>query len=230
MKKLTNKALKELLEKIEGQLNEREEWELEDGFYIYKLELTKGNIVCNIMDDDFISCTIETQKVDNITDILKGFINYLYENEINNRQAYLRGSKGYFNRKHKSLALWLGRDKRDKVFTIAEEIAKRYKESESNVFEIKHYKGFISQFYSCLDVLEPYWRTIEIKEAIFIKVHELNIKNVHISYIEDRIIIMKSDDKAKNVIDTFEMVIGYYVNKSAIVNEVISRLNKEMVA
>jgi len=230
MKKSTNKALKELLEKIEGQLNEREEWELENGCYLYKLELTKGNIVCNIMDDDFIKYTMEIEKADNITDILKGLINYLYENEINNRQAYLKGDKGYFNRKHKSLALWLDRDKQDKVNTIVEDIAKRYKESKSTENEVRHYRGFASGFYYCLNALEPYWKVAEVKEAISAKMQKLDIKNVDISIIQDRIIVDKSDDDAENVVDTFEIVIGSYVNKNTIVNEVIGRLNKEKVA
>lgn len=231
MKKLTKKALKELLEKIEGQLNKIEEWELENGYYIYKFELTKDNIVCNIMDDDdFIEYTMEIEKADSIIEILKGLINYLYANEINNRQAYLRGSKGYFNRKHKSLALWLDKDKQDKVNTIVEDIAKRYKESKSTEIEINHYKAFVSQFYSCLYILEPSWRMVEIKDAIFAKMQKLNIKNVSISYIEDRLIIMKLDDKAENVIDTFEIVIDSYGNKSAIINQVIVRLSEEKAA
>lgn len=231
MKKLTNKASKELLAKIERQLNYKGEWEIENGCYQYKLELTKGGkIQCNIMDDDYTVYTIEIGKADNVTDILKGFISYFYEEEINHRQVHLKGDKGYFNRKHKSLALWLGKGKQDKVNAIVEDMAKRYKESSRTELEIKHYKGFASRFYSCLNELEPYWKVAEVKDAISAKVQKLGVKNVDISSMQDRIIVAKSDDSTKNVVDKFEMVIGSYVNKNAIANQVITRLNMENIA
>lgn len=126
--------------------------------------------------------------------------------------------------------MWLDRDKKDKVITIVEDMAEMYKESKRLEFEVKHYKGFASKFYSCLNVLEPYWRVNEVKDSILAKVKKLSINNVDISSIEDRITIVKLDDVAENVVDKFQVVIGAYANKNAIANQVVCRLNMEDVA
>lgn len=230
MKKINNAAIKKLLMEIKGQLNDREQWEIENGVWTYKLELKKEDIICKIYDEDNIEYIMQIEKADNVTDILKGFISYLYENELNHRQAFLKANKGYYSRKHKSLNTWFLRDNRAKIDAIVEDLSERYSISKKVEFEITHYKSFVSDMYSCLNCLEPSWKTADIKESIFKKVEEFNIKNVGVTYIENTIIVMKSDEKAENIIDKFDIVVDSYSNKSAIVNEAINRLRKGMVA
>lgn len=224
--------VKELVTKIEAQLNNREQWEIENGVWLYKFEIKNDEIEVRVYDSEikeiYLKYSFAVDIVEDAVTLLKSMIAYLYDNEINHRQAYLNGDKGYYNRKHKSLALWLDRNKQDRVDVIVQDIAKRYKESNQTEAEITYYKEFVGQFYSCLKVLEPYWKVAEIKDSICEKIKKLNINNVEISCIEDRIVIVKSD--GKNIIDKFEMVIGSYTNKSEIVNQAIGRLNIENVA
>ena len=119
MNKLVTKQLKVNLQEIENVLNRHEEYEEE--FWIYKLALKKNNIIINIFDDEWIQETLTLEVIEEkieIKNICKSIINYLYENEINSRQNYINKSKSFNNRKIKSMSLWMGKGKLDKVSKI----------------------------------------------------------------------------------------------------------------
>lgn len=152
------KNIKNTLKEITEVLNNHEEWEEE--FWTYKLEL-KDDIICKIYDDENIEYIMKIEKVEGAENILKGFISYLYDNEINFRNTFVRGSKGYNNRKIKSLCTWTEREKQEKVDTIVEELTTRYKITKRLENEVKYYKTFVSDLYKCLDKMCPNWKESE---------------------------------------------------------------------
>jgi len=151
------KNIKNTLNEIMEVLNRHEEWEEE--FWTYKLELKDNDIICKIFDDENIEYIMKIEKLEGIEEILKGFISYLYENEINTRNTFVRGSKGYNNRKIKSLCTWTERGKQEKVDAIVEELTSRYKITKRSESDVRHYKTFVSDLYKCLYVICP-----ELKE------------------------------------------------------------------
>lgn len=229
--RLTDKEIKGLLKKAEEKLNDYEPWEISNGDawgYVVKLNKNK-DIECRIYDE--IECencnyviTIPNENITGIKDILKCFINEIYEKEINWRNSCLKSNKGWYSRKHKSTNLWLERGNEVKALEIAKEIAERYKNSKLLENQVTHFKVFISRLYYALNVLEPKWKLENIKEATFFRCSELGIKNVGISYIEDKLVIMKSNDNATAVLDKFDIEIDSYSNSSMVVNQIVNRL------
>lgn len=229
MKKLTNKALKDLLTKIENELNNREEFEGE--FWTYKLELKKDEILVKIYDDencnnDYLECEFSVDMAEDIVSIIKSMINYLYENELNDLNSYVKSTTGYNKRHIRSINLWLERGKQEKVDKLVMELSNRYKVSKNKEFEISKFKDIIKDFYNCMTTLSPLWRIESIKEKVFDRCAELSIKNVGISYIDNKLIIMKSDDKATKILDNFDILIDSYCNISATANTIVNRLAK----
>lgn len=147
------KNIKTTLKEITEVLNSHEEWEEE--FWTYKLELKDNDIICKIYDDENIEYIMKIEKIDGAENILKGFISYLYENEINPRNIFVRGSKGYNNRKIKSLCTWTERGKQEKVDAIVEELTSRYKITKKLENEVRYYKTFVSDLYKCLEKMCP---------------------------------------------------------------------------
>ncbi len=232
MSKLASKEIKELLKNISEVMNDYEQYEIENGDawgYVLKLNKNK-DIECRIYDE--IECencnyviTIPSD-VTCIKDILKGFINYIYNNEINWRNNCLKSNKGWYSRKHKSTNLWLERGKEDKVLEIAKEISERYKNSKLLENQIEHYKVFISRIYYVLNCLVENWKLEDIKEAAFKRLNEFNINNVGISHIDNKLIIMKSNDDSTYIVDKFDIEIDSYTNVNMIVNQIVLRLRK----
>lgn len=225
--------MKETLKKIEDCLNDWEEYEIENGDawgYVLKLNKNK-DIELRIYEE--IECencnysvAIPNENITNIKDILKGFINSIYDQEINWRNSCLRANKGWYSRKHKSTNLWLERGKEDKVLEIAKEISERYKNSKLLENQVEHFKVFISRFYYALNSLVPDWKISDIKEAAFKRLDEFDIKNVGISHIDNKLIIMKSNDDSRYIVDKFDVEIDSYTNISMVVNQIVSRLRK----
>ncbi|NRY59865.1 hypothetical protein [Clostridium beijerinckii] len=230
MSKLTNKAIKELLMKVSEVMNDYEQYEIENGDawgYVLKLNPNK-NIECRIMDDEWCEYTmaIPSDNISGVKDILKGFINYLYENEINFRNGYLKANKGWYARKHKSLNTWFERNNRTKIDAIVEDISERYSTTKRLENEVEHYKVFISRLYYVLNCLVPNYKLEDIKEVTFKRLNEFNIKNVGISNIDNKLIVMKSNDDSSYIIDKFDIEIDSYSNVNIIVNQIVSRLRK----
>lgn len=227
--------MRQTLKKIEVCLNDFNEFEIENGDaygYVLKLKNNNKDIELRIYDElECESCNytiaIPNENITGIKDILKGFVNFLYDQEINWRQSCLKSNKGWYSRKHKSLSLWLlERNKEDKALEIAKQISERYKNSKLLESQVEHYKVFVSRFYYALNCLVPEWKIEDIKEAAFKRLDEFNIRNVGISYIDNKLIVMKSNDGATAVIDKFDIEIDSYSNISQVVNQVVSRLRK----
>ncbi|MFT8349488.1 hypothetical protein [Clostridium saccharoperbutylacetonicum] len=233
MSKLANKEIKERLQNISEVLNDYEIWEIENGeAYFYVLKLNKNNdIECRIYEDEEKQfgnyvITIPADEATDIKSICKGFINYLYDQEINWRNSCLKSNKGWYARKHKSTNLWLERGNEAKVLEIAKEISERYKNSKLLESEVEHFKVFISRFYYSLNCLVPNYKIEDIKEAAFKRLSEFNIRNVGISHIDNKLIIMKSNDDSTYIVDKFDIEIDSYTNISMVVNQIVSRLRK----
>lgn len=150
------KNIKNTLKEIEEVLNTHEEWE--EKYWTYKLELKDDDIICKIYDDENIEYIMKIEKIEGTENILKGFISYLYENEINTRNTFVRGSKGYNNRKIKSLCTWRERGKQEKVDAIVEELTERYRITKRLENEVRYYKNFVSDLYKCLNKMCPEWK------------------------------------------------------------------------
>ncbi|GKX65816.1 hypothetical protein [Inconstantimicrobium mannanitabidum] len=232
MSKLVNKEIKELLKKVNVALNDYSQYEIDNGHaWGYKLKLKRNEIECRIYEE--IECencnyviTIPNENITGIKDILKCFINEIYEKEINWRNSCLKSNKGWYSRKHKSINLWLTRGKEDKILEISKQIAERYSNSKRLENEVEHFKVFISRFYYALNMLVPTWKVEDIKETTFKRLNEFNIKNVGISCIDNKLIIMKNSEDANAVLDKFDIQIDSYSNSSMVVNQIVNRLGK----
>ncbi|OOM80476.1 hypothetical protein CLPUN_13310 [Clostridium puniceum] len=228
-KVLTNKEIKDSLQKILGVMNDYEEYEISNGdAWTYKFNLKKNSdIECRIYDGEWCEYVMAIPNdVTSVKDILKGYINYLYENEINFRNSYLKANKGWYSRKHKSLNTWFERNNRAKIDAIVEDIAERYSTTKRVESDIAHYKVFISRLYYALNCLDKNWKLEDIKEAAFKRCSELGIKNIRISYIDSRLSVMKNNNNATAVLDKFDIEIDSYSNISMVVNQITSRLRK----
>ncbi|MCY6958294.1 hypothetical protein [Clostridium brassicae] len=227
MKNLTKTEIRKNLQEIENILNNHNQWEIENGCVDYCFSLNKDNTIrftISCEDEVYENYTIEEIENYDIKSILKSIINFLYENEINYRNNYIRKTKSFNNRKIKSLALWLERENNDRVNKINEELAERYKTTKKLESEIVKYKDYIRDLYSCLSVLCSDWRIEDIKEYVFNKLKEFNFENISISYIDNRLIVQKFDDK--KVITNFEILIDNYSKK----DEVFSKAKRELEA
>lgn len=238
-KVLTNKEIKELLKEISGVMNDYDQWQISNGDawgYVLKLNKNK-DIEMRIYDEiECESCnyviTIPSDNITEVKDIIKGCINFLYDQELNWRNSCLKGNKGWFSRKHKSINLWLiERNNEAKALEISKQIAERYSNSKRIESDISHFKVYISRMYFALNCLDKNWKLEDIKNKTLDRCQTLNINNVGISYIDSTIICMRSNDKATKVIDKFEIPVDRdFCNISATVNMITSRLRKCNIA
>lgn len=225
--------MKETLKKIEICLNDYNDFEIENGDawgYVLKLNKNK-DIELRIYDEiECESCNysvaIPNENIAGIKDILKSFVNEIYEKEINWRNSCLKSNKGWYSRKHKSICTWTERENLQKILQITNQIADRYKNSKLLERDIEHFKVFVSRLYYALNCLDKSWKIEDIKEAAIKRCDELNIKNVGISYINSRLIVMKNNNDATAVLDKFDIEIDSYSNVNMIVNQIVSRLRK----
>ncbi|EJO5347017.1 hypothetical protein NRP93_001083 [Clostridium botulinum] len=230
MDKLTKTEIRKNFKMIEEELNNREEWELENGCVEYKLFLNReGNlnfiVLGDVEDDKYENYTIELEDYD-MKSILKATINYIYENEINYRNNYIRKTKSFNNRKIKSLVLWTERNKQDRVQKINEELAERYKTTKMMKNRIEEYKDYIRDLYSCLSILCPNWKAQDIKSYVFNKLKECGFIDFSMTMIDGNTInITKYNDKDE-VIKSFNIVIDTYSNKNIILNIVRNMLKE----
>ncbi|WP_200907907.1 hypothetical protein [Clostridium sporogenes] len=152
--------------------------------------------------------------------ILKSMINYIYENEINYRNNYIRKTKSFNSRKIKSLVLWIERNKQDRVQKINEEMVERYKTTKMMENRVLEYKDYIRDLYSCLNILCPNWKIQDIKSYVFNKLKECGFTDFSMTMIDRNTInITKYNDKDE-VIKSFNIVIDTYSNKNIILNMV----------
>lgn len=227
--------MKETLKKIQDVLNDWEEWEIDNGdAYGYVLKLNKNkDVELRIYDEiECESCNysvaIPNENITSIKNILKGFINSIYDQEINWRNSCLRANKGWYSRKHKSINLWLSREKEDKVLEISKQIAERYSNSKLLENQVSHYKTFVSHLYYALNTLETDWKLEDIRDKVLKRCQELNIQNVGCTFIKDEIIAYKHAENSDIISKATYMVDRQYCNIPTAVNEVVKQLSKEV--
>lgn len=140
MKNLLNKNL----EIIERELNNNDQFEVENGCNTYDLFLHKSDnsivLIPNECREEMLMINTEEMGKPDIKSIVKLIIGHIYETEINYRQNYVNKTNGFLNRKAKSLVLWKDRNKQDKVDKIIEEIIERQKNKERLKNEVEYYK------------------------------------------------------------------------------------------
>ncbi|NFC89030.1 hypothetical protein EXN13_15575 [Clostridium botulinum] len=230
MDKLTKTEIRKNLKIIEEELNNREEWELENVYVKYRLFLNReGNlnfvILGDVEDDKYENYTIEVEDYD-VKTILKSMINYIYENEINYRNNYIRKTKSFNNRKIKSLVLWTERNKQDRVQKINEEMVERYKTTKMMENRVVEYKDYIRDLYSCLSVLCANWKTQDIKSYVFNKLKESGFTDFSMTMIDSNTINTTKYNNKDEVIKSFNIVIEPYSNKNIILNIVRNMLKE----
>lgn len=227
--------MKETLKKIQDVLNDYEEWQIENGdAWGYVLKLNKNKDI-ELRAYDEIECescnysvAIPNENITSIKDILKGFINEIYENEINWRNSCLKSNKGWYSRKHKSIATWTERENMQKIIQITNQIAERYKNSKLLEGQVSHYKTFVSRIFYALNVLETDWKLEEIRDKVLKRCQELNIQNVGCSFVNDEIIAYRHTKNSDTIAKATYIVDRQYCNIPTVVNEVVKQLSKEV--
>lgn len=231
MNKLASKEIKGLLKIVETELNKYDEYDLqayENGgleLYTYKLLLNKNkDIECRIYPykNDCCEYVIKIPK-DDILDskgLLKGLINYIYENEINTRRQFIKANKSWYNRKHKSLCTWVERCNKTKINDIVEQIASRYSITKDLERKITYFKQFVTDFYNCISRINPIWKLEDVMEKVIARAEYLNIDNVTcvINEFEFLTINRNGEEIKVCVEDCF--------NISETVNYIISRIRR----
>ncbi|WP_434305918.1 hypothetical protein [Clostridium botulinum] len=230
MDKLTKTEIRKNLKIIEEELNNREEWELENVYVKYRLFLNReGNlnfvILGDVEDDKYENYTIELEDYD-VKTILKSMINYIYENEINYRNNYIRKTKSFNNRKIKSVVLWTERNKQDRVQKINEEMVERYKTTKMMENRVVEYKDYIRDLYSCLSILCPNWKVQDIKSYVFNKLKKSGFTDFSMTMIDSNTINTTKYNNKDEVIKSFNIVIEPYSNKNIILNIVRNMLKE----
>ncbi|KEI92171.1 hypothetical protein [Clostridium botulinum] len=230
MDKLTKTEIRKNLKIIEEELNNREEWELENGRVEYRLFLNREDnlnfiILGDEESDKYENYTIEIKDF-NVKTILKSMINYIYENEINYRNNYIRKTKSFNSRKIKSMTLWLERNKQDRVQKINEELAERYKTTKMMENRVVEYKDYIRDLYSCLNILCPDWKIRDIKNYVFNKLKESGFTDFSMTMIDSNTINTTKYNNKDEVIKSFNIVIEPYSNKNIILNIVRNMLKE----
>ncbi|NFL55723.1 hypothetical protein FDB79_08990 [Clostridium botulinum] len=230
MDKLTKTEIRKNLKIIEEELNNREEWELGNGCVEYRLFLNReGNlnfvILGDVEDDKYENYTIELEDYD-VKSILKSMINYIYENEINYRNNYIRKTKSFNSRKIKSLVLWTERNKQDRVQKINEEMVERYKTTKMMENRVVECKDYIRDLYSCLSILCADWKIQDIKSYVFNKLKESGFTDFSMTMIDSNTINATKYNDKDEVIKSFNIVIDPYSNKNIILNMVRNMLKE----
>ncbi|GEP65212.1 hypothetical protein CBE01nite_29800 [Clostridium beijerinckii] len=228
-KVLTNK---EILGAIQSTLNDREEWELENGCYMYNLKKQKDKIVLQIFEEeidgvyDSLYAEFITDVSDDSVQIIKGLITDIYESTLNYKQQFARQTPSFYKRKIKSIANWTNKNKMDKVQELTKQLTERFVEDRIVLDDITNLKDIVRDLYNCLSQIDSSWKQKEIRDKLLKRCKELNIQNVGCSYIENEIIAYRHADdstiisKARIVIDTA------YCNINNSINELINQLRK----
>lgn len=225
-KQLTNK---EVLNTVQSILNDREEFELENGCYRYKLKIQKGKCILQVYEDetdDTLYAEFETEMTKDPVKIVKGFIFDIYESTLNCKQQFARQTSSVYRRKIKSIANWTQKNKMDKVHELTKQLTERFIEDKRISNDIVNCKTIVKEMYYCLSLIDNEWKQKEIRDRLLQRCKEFNINNVGCSFIENEIIAYRHADdstiisKGKIVIDTA------YCNINNEVNELVNQLRK----
>lgn len=224
-KKLTNKNV---LKTVQSILNDREEWEIENGCYMYKLKMQKSKCILQVYEDDEdnLYAEFETEMTKDSIQLVKGFITDIYESTLNDKQQFARQTPAFYKRKIKSISNWSNKNKMDKVEELTKQLTVRFIEDKRISNDIINCKTIVKELYYCLSYIDSEWKQKEIKDRLLKRCQELNINNVGCSFIENEIIAYRyANDstiisKGKIVIDTA------YCNINSEVSELVNQLRK----
>lgn len=208
MKKQQKQELKENLKAIENVLNKHEQYEIDNGdYYDYALTLHKNMILFDISveDEDIQSYEIEILDINktDIKSICKLLIKYIYENEINPRQDYVRKANNFRKRKIRSLCLWSERSNQTKVEKINKDLIQHYREVNQYEDEISTYKNYVCDIYSVLWKLCKSWKVEDIGIYVKEKFEHFNIKDIDVTVEENKVIVHYEGCKLSANIDSF---------------------------
>lgn len=185
---------KQVLNKAQSILNDREEWELENGCYMYNLKKQKDKIVLQVFEEE-IDGMYDSLYAEFCTDvsgdevaIIKGLISDVYENCLNYKQQFARQTPAFYKRKIKSLTNWTSKNNEKKVQEITQQLTERFAEDKRISNDIVNLKDIVRDLYNCLFQIDNKYKQKEIRDRLLKRCQELNIHNVGCSYIENEII------------------------------------------
>ncbi|OOM76597.1 hypothetical protein [Clostridium sp. BL-8] len=228
-KVLTNK---EILGAIQTILNDREEWELENGCYMYNLKKQEDKIVLQIFEEeiDGVYDSLYAEFIADVSDdsvqIIKGLITDIYESNLNYKQQFARQTPSFYKRKIKSIANWTNKNKMDKVQELTKQLTERFVEDRIVLNDITNLKDIVRDLYNCLSQIDSSWKQKEIRDKLLKRCKELNIQNVGCSYIENEIIAYRHADDSTIISKARIVIDRAYCNINNSINELINQLRK----
>lgn len=228
-KVLTNK---EILGAIQSVLNDREEWELENGCYMYNLKRQQDEIVLQVYEEetdgvyDSLYAEFFTGVSDDSVKIIKELISDIYESVLNYKQQFARQTPSFYKRKIKSIANWTNKNKMDKVQELTKQLTERFVEDRIVLNDIANLKDIVRDLYNCLITIDNEWKQKEIRDKLLNRCKELNIQNVGCSYIENEIIAYRHANDSSIISKARIVIDKAYCNINNSVNELINQLRK----
>lgn len=205
--KARKQYIRENLEQIEKVLNDHEEWELDNGCFIYELYLHKNDIEVDISieDEEHWGYTVNVEEMEDVSvrGICKAIINNIYEEDINPKQAFIKETCNYNNRKIKSLSLWTSRENTKKIEEITKELVERFNDHHKAKSKLEEYKSYVCHFYNVLWELCPQWKTEDICTYVKERLEKFNITGVDVTTGENKLIVTKNDFWFEVEIDSF---------------------------
>lgn len=124
---------------------------IQDNYTIDISEIgNEGTIVLSVFEKEYgeLMFDLEVDYVEDIYRLITAFINRIYENYLNYLERSINGWNAFIKRKTKSLRLWSGRNDRNKVLEINNQMINRYTQMEESKKQIDFYKQFVYMFYS----------------------------------------------------------------------------------
>lgn len=149
-----------ILKEIEQQINNKEEWQLEDIYYTYRFKLENNKIIC-IIDDDGCEYTLKVdyENDDNEMSVIKKLTKEVYEKEINWRNKFIKDTSEFYSRKIESLSNWMKKENSKRMEKINLELVNRCEISREYCYENRKFKTWVSDLYNVLNILIPDWKS-----------------------------------------------------------------------
>lgn len=149
-----------ILKEIEQQINNKEEWQLEDIYYTYRFKLENNKIIC-IIDDDGCEYTLKVdyESDDNAISVIKKLTKEVYEKEINWRNKFIKDTSEFYSRKIESLSNWMKKENSKRMEKINLELVNRCEISREYCYENRKFKTWVSDLYNVLNILIPDWKS-----------------------------------------------------------------------
>ncbi|WP_053957148.1 hypothetical protein [Inediibacterium massiliense] len=129
------------MQKIEIIKNELSEYFRQFEDLDLKFYIDEGDEVKEILE----FCT--ENKADDVEELCKQLISFIYDEEINWRNKIVRGFKTFCNRKIVQLDKYMRTENTEKVEEINRDMIKQYKIVQEQKSEVQFYKMFVSALY-----------------------------------------------------------------------------------